>query len=90
MIGGSNSEFRLIATSEEEASPWGRVSRDLGHSCNVSFLKQGVSCMGVLCIIIYIGGLKENFKSHLGCKNFFFPPVELKALLILIKEAMFP
>lgn len=59
----------------------GKGIQGLGSLCNGSFLKQGVSCMGVLCIMIYIGGSKENFKSHLCCKNSFFLPWRSKLFL---------
>ena len=50
-------KFRLIATSEEGGT-WGRGTRDLSHSCNDLLLKQEVSYMDILYIIIYIWGFK--------------------------------
>lgn len=53
-MGGNNIRFRLIPTSGEEAQGlW-------------SFLKQGVSYMAVLCIMIHIRAFKENFKKSSG------------------------
>lgn len=51
-------KFRLIATSEGGRYAGGRGTQDLSRSCNDLLLKQEVSYMGILYIIIYIWGFK--------------------------------
>lgn len=65
MIGGNNIKFRLIAVSEEEAHGEGYPG-----TCVTPAMFHFLS-MGVLCIMIYIGGFKENFTSHLVSSSYF-------------------